>query len=120
MLLLSPGDVTVAVFVWKIMRIDRMETGKLYLIKENIEISTGDKAGPNYEYNVLRGWRSWSKVCKRDPFVYLGYKEEDWRYNYQHTSKIHYVLWQGEIWVMDNQFAKHVVPVWNGDNDGQN
>ena len=118
MLLLSPGDVTVAFVVWKIMRIDRMEIGKLYLIKENIQLSTDSRTGPNLEHRVLRGWRSWTTVAERDPFVYLGHKDEDWRYNYQHTSKIHYVLWQGEIWVMDNQFAKHVVPIWNGEEYG--
>ena len=101
------------------MRIDRMKIGKLYIIKENIEISTDCKTGPNREFNVLRGWRSWSKVADREPFVYLGHKEEDWRYNYQHTSKIHYVLWRGSIWVMDNQFAKHIVPV-REDQDGEN
>ena len=100
------------------MKIDRMQVGKLYLIKENIQISRPDLTGPHGEYKVLRGWRLSGTVAKRDPFVYLGFKDEDWRYNYQHTSKIHYVLWQGEVWVMDNQFAKHIVPVWDGAGDG--
>ena len=33
------------------------------------------------------------------------------------TNKIHYVLWQDKIYVMDNQFAKHVIPVWDGEID---
>ena len=103
------------------MRIDRMQVGKLYEIKENthLEFSSGNsRTGPNREYRVLRGWRSHSVKQKRAPFVYLGHKTEEWRYNYLNTHKIHYVLYEGDIWVMDNQFAKHIVPVWDGAGDG--
>ena len=102
------------------MRIDRMQVGKLYEIKEGTHVEWGEhsKAGPNQEYRVLRGWRDHHDNQKRSPFVYLGHKIEDWKYNYLNTNKIHYVLYLGDIWVMDNQFAKHIVPVWDGAGDG--
>jgi len=99
------------------MKIDRMKEGQLYEIKPQTVIdqaATGNIGGaPNYP--VLKGWRSWEHKEIRPPFIYLGYKYEDWIYNYQHTNKIHYVLWQEDIYVMDNQFAKHVIPVWEGE-----
>ena len=104
------------------MRIDRMVEGKLYQIKPKIHVYPDQKTGPHGCYRVIGGFRD---VHNRDmssglpPFVYLGYKNEDWSYNYQHTSKIHYVLWQGDICVMDNQFAKHIIPIWDGEEDGQ-
>ena len=102
------------------MRIDRMKVGKLYEIKEGVHLEADGycTAGPNHEYRVLRGWRSHHVKQKRAPFVYLGHKTEEWRYNYLNTHKIHYVLYEGDIWVMDNQFAKHIVPVWDGAGDG--
>ena len=102
------------------MRIDRMQVGKLYEIKEGTHLEWDDwsTVGPNGEYRVLRGWRDHRDNQKRAPFVYLGHKIEDWKYNYLSTNKIHYVLYLGDIWVMDNQFAKHIVPVWDGAGDG--
>jgi hypothetical protein len=100
------------------MKIDRMTDGALYEIKPQtiVELtSTGTSASP--DYHVLKGWRKWDHCEKRPPFIYLGYKYEDWRYNYQGTNKIHYVLWKEDIYVMDNQFAKHVVPSWSGERE---
>ena len=105
------------------MRIERMEEGALYKIKPNISLDRHQRIGPvKPQYPVLRGWRdvfSRHDSSEYPPFVYLGYKQEEWAYHYQHTNKIHYVMWQGEIWVMDNQFAKHIIPVWDGDEDEQ-
>ena len=103
------------------MRIDRMKEGKLYEIKVGVYLETDGytgKSDPNHAYRVLRGWRDHNAKQKHAPFVYLGHKIEDWRYNYLNTNKIHYVLYEGDIWVMDNQFAKHIVPVWDGAGDG--
>ena len=91
----------------------------MYLIKphtivETPKIFSVGKTG--ICHTVLKGWRKFDYYEDRPPFIYLGYKYEDWTYNYQHTSKIHYVLWKGELYVMDNQFAKHIVPL--GDFDG--
>ena len=44
--------------------------------------------------------------------TYLCAKHEDWIYSFKHTSKVHYVLWKEDIYIMDNQFAKHIEPVW--------
>ena len=99
-----------------------MKEGQLYEIKKGtvIETSYTGASNPSLVYPVLRGWRHWSsKESKRPPFIYLGWKIESWTYHYQHTNKIHYVLWKEDIYVMDNQFAKHIVPVWEGDNDGE-
>tara|TARA_Y100001938_G_scaffold131802_1_gene189315 strand:- start:258 stop:563 length:306 start_codon:yes stop_codon:yes gene_type:complete len=99
------------------MKIDRMKEGQLYEIKPQTIVEkggTGNISGAP-DYPVLKGWRKWDHNESRPPFIYLGYKYEDWVYNYQHTNKIHYVLWQGDMYVMDNQFAKHVVPVWEGE-----
>lgn len=104
------------------MRIDRMKEGALYKIKPNISLDVVQRIGPQPQFPVLRGWRDvfGSKDSSSlPPFVYLGYKKEDWAYHYHHTKKIHYVMWQGDIWVMDNQFAKHIIPVWDGEEDGQ-
>jgi len=100
------------------MKIDRMKEGELYEIKPQTILepgSTGSSGSPDYP--VLKGWRKWDYKESRPPFIYLGYKYEDWRYNYQGTNKIHYVLWKGDMYVMDNQFAKHIKPIW-GDLDG--
>ena len=103
------------------MRIDRMKEGALYQIKPNINIRGWiQKIGPNDMYRVLTGYRERSNIrYDHPPFVYLGYKIEDWKYDMRDTHKIHYVLWQGDIWVMDNQFAKHIVPILEI-RDGQN
>ena len=108
----------------KSMKIDRMKEGHLYEIKKGTVVettSTGEFGGaPNLP--VLKGWRHWmdkTKPNKRPPFIYLGWKMEEWKYQYQNTNKIHYVLWKEEVYVMDNQFAKHIVPVWDGENDGE-
>ena len=104
------------------MKIDRMKEGQLYEIKPATVLETNSTVGssggaPNLP--ILRGWRHWSNnENKRPPFIYLGWKIEDWTYAYQHTNKIHYVLWKEDIYVMDNQFAKHIVPVWDGAGDG--
>ena len=104
------------------MRIDRMTEGKLYKIKPKIQLYSDQRTGPNRDIRVLGGYKS---VMTKDrsenlpPFVYLGFKKEDWAYHYQHTTKIHYILWEGDIWVMDNQFAKHIVPLWDGDENGE-
>ena len=100
------------------MKINRMKEGQLYEIKPQTIIDSVGGAGPN-RTPVLKGWRKWDYDEIRPPLIYLGYKIEDWMYHYQHTNKIHYVLWQEDVYVMDNQFAKHVVPVWDGDNDGE-
>lgn len=104
----------------KSMKIDRMKEGQLYEIKEGTVIETSYTGGsnPGFVYPVLKGWRHWSNKNKRPPFIYLGWKIEPWTYHYQHTNKIHYVLWKEDIYVMDNQFAKHIMPVWDGAGDG--
>tara|TARA_R110001592_G_scaffold68192_1_gene208939 strand:- start:936 stop:1256 length:321 start_codon:yes stop_codon:yes gene_type:complete len=105
------------------MKIDRMEEGALYTIKASTVISHQSipVTGPSkYEQiPVLKGWRDYSKSKIRAPFIYLGWKQEDWTYSYQNTNKVHYVLWKEKVWVMDNQFAKHVEPVWSEDCHGQ-
>lgn len=95
------------------MRIDRMKEGALYQIKSNIRIGGWiQRVGPNDMYRVLTGYRERSGTRHdHPPFVYLGYKIEDWKYDMRDTHKIHYVLWQGDIWIMDNQFAKCIVPI---------
>lgn len=102
------------------MRIDRMQVGKLYEIKEKVVLANDEysSTGPNRQYRVLRGWKVHSIKKKHAPFVYLGHKTEEWTYAYLNTNKIHYVLYEGDIWVMDNQFAKHIVPIWDGAGDG--
>ena len=102
----------------KSMKIDRMTEGQLYEIKPQTIIQTGRTGGRACDMPVLKGWHKWDYNEKRPPFIYLGYKYEDWTYNYQHTNKIHYVLWQEDIYVMDNQFAKHILPVYKGADDG--
>ena len=102
-----------------LMRIDKMVEGSLYLIKPNVHINTDGYACARQSFRVMRGWRETSVHSSYPPFVYLGWKMEDWFYAYQHTNKIHYVMWQGDIYVMDNQFAKHIMPSWDGDEDGQ-
>ncbi len=97
-----------------------MKEGQLYEIKPQTIIETGHTGSKACDLPVLKGWRQWDYNKARPPFIYLGYKYEDWIYSYQHTNKIHYVLWQEDIYVMDNHFAKHIVPVWDGDIDGQN
>ena len=89
----------------------------MYEIKPQtiIEEGTTRNIGGAPNYPILKGWKLGSHNEFRPPFIYLGYKYEDWLYNYQHTNKIHYVLWQGEMYVMDNQFAKHVLPVWESE-----
>lgn len=90
------------------------------MIKPNVYVSADGFASGKQDYRVMRGWREPRReVHKYPPFVYLGWKMEDWLYAYQHTNKIHYVMWQGDIYVMDNQFAKHIIPSWDGDEDGQ-
>jgi hypothetical protein len=94
------------------MKIDRMKKGKMYLIKPETIIdiaSTGSLSSP--DYLVLKGWRKWDHSEPRPPFIYLGYAHENWTYNYQATNKVHYAFWKGSLYVMDNQFAKHVVPL---------
>ena len=100
------------------MRIDNMQEGSLYLIKPNVYINDTGYASHRSNYRVLRGWKDHEHSVQYPPFVYLGWKVEDWLYAYQHTNKIHYVMWQGDIFVMDNQFAKHIIPSWDGDKDG--
>ena len=103
------------------MRIERMKEGQLYQIKSNISLNGWtNRVGPNNEYQVMMGYRVRDKKrYNHPPFVYLGFKMEDWEYDFRSTNKIHYVMWQGDIWVMDNGFAKHVIPIWDGENDGQ-
>jgi len=98
------------------MKIDRMTEGQLYEIKSTTIIDPGTAGPPGdaLRYPVLKGWKKWDYSESRPPFIYLGYKYEDWTYNYQHTNKVHYVLWKEGVYVMDNQFAKHIVPVWEG------
>ena len=94
----------------------------MYEIKQGtvIETSNTGASSPELVYPVLKGWRHISTYPQeRPPFIYLGWKIEDWTYHYQHTNKIHYVLWKECIYVMDNQFAKHIVPVWDGENNGE-
>tara|TARA_B100000287_G_C20384047_1_gene682805 strand:+ start:417 stop:725 length:309 start_codon:yes stop_codon:yes gene_type:complete len=102
------------------MRINKMIEGNLYEIKPTTIVETGpaflSSSAP--EYQVIKGWRKWDYDEKRPPFIYLGWKMENWTYHYQQTNKIHYVLWKEDIYVMDNQFAKHIIPVWDGDEDG--
>ena len=100
------------------MKIDRMKEGHLYEIKPQTIIETTHTGTRACDMPVVKGWRQWDHNKIRPPFIYLGYKYEDWTYSYQHTNKIHYILWKENIYVMDNQFAKHVVPVWDGENDG--
>ena len=103
----------------KSMKIDRMKEGQLYEIKPQTIIETHkvsvQKNAPQLQ--VIRGWRKWDYDEVRPPMIYLGWKTEDWSYTYLHTNKIHYVLWKEDIYVMDNQFAKHIVPVWDGENN---
>mgnify|MGYP006226220321 FL=1 len=103
------------------MKIDRMKEGQLYEIKPQtiVETSHTGTSNPDAVYPVLKGWRQWDYNKERPPFIYLGWKIEPWTYHYQHTNKIHYVLWQEDIYVMDNQFAKHIIPVWDGENNGE-
>ena len=89
------------------------------MVKHNVQLEVDSWTGPEYSYQVLRGWKNWRGIKDYPPFVYLGWKTEAWHYHYLQTNKIHYVLWQGDIWVMDNQFAKHIMPVWEGGEDGQ-
>ncbi len=98
-----------------------MVEGNLYKIKPSIQVEDYMRTGPNREYRVLSGYRSYANPNsdKCPPFIYLGYKTEDWKYHYQHTNKIHYIMMDGDICVMDNQFAKHIIPVWDGDKDGE-
>ncbi len=98
-----------------------MLEGKLYKVKPDIHVYKGNRAGPNREYRVLAGYRELGSYDTSNipPFIYLGHKEEDWKYHYQHTNKIHYIMLDGDIWVMDNQFAKHIIPIWDGEEDGQ-
>ena len=103
----------------KSMKIDRMKEGQLYEIKPQTIIETQKvsvhKDAP--ELLAMRGWRQWDYNKVRPPFLYLGWKMEDWTYTYLHTNKIHYILWKEDIYVMDNQFAKHIIPVWDGEKD---
>lgn len=104
------------------MKISRMIEGQLYTIKPETVVQTKDRAfiqrsAPHVR--VLRGWRCHDHYEEQPPFMYLGWKMEEWTYTYLHTKKIHYVLWQDDMYVMDNQFAKHIIPVWDGDGDGQ-
>ena len=101
------------------MRIDRMVDGALYEIKYKVQLDANAYTGPENRYPILRGWRYHRGSSNFASFVYLGWKEENWKYAYLQTNKIHYILWQGDIWVMDNQFAKHIKPVWDGDEDGK-
>ena len=89
------------------MRIERMQIGKLYEIKEDISLANDvySVTGPNREYKVLRGWKNRSLKKKHPPFVYLGHKTEEWTYNYLNTKKIHYVLYEGDIWVMNKHYC---------------
>lgn len=91
----------------------------MYEIKVQTIVEYGSVATDAARLPVLKGWRQGGFNKERPPFIYLGYKYEDWTYNYQHTNKIHYVLWQEDIYVMDNQFAKHVVPLWDGEENGE-
>ena len=102
------------------MKIDRMVEGGLYSIKPNICLRDG-RTGPAREFRVLGGWRvpEMRDGTSHPPFIYLGWKEEEWMYHYLNTHKIHYVMWKGEICVMDNSFAKHIVPVREGEEDGK-
>ena len=86
------------------MKIDRMEKGALYTIKTSTVIT--DQFVPVTDPS-------------KHEFIYLGWKQEDWTYSCQNTNKIHYVLWRERVWVMDNQFAKHIEPVWSEDCNGQ-
>jgi len=102
------------------MRINRLKEGQLYQIKPDICLSEYlRKTGRNDEYKVLSGYKD-KKLHNLPPLVYLGYKIEDWEFIWTtKTNKIHYVLWQDEIWVMDERFAKHILPVWSGEKDGE-
>ena len=118
----TPRGLLAAFSSIKSMKIDRMKEGQLYEIKPQtiVETSHTGTSKPEAVYPVLKGWRQWDYNKERPPFIYLGWKIEPWTYHYQHTNKIHYVLWQEDIYVMDNQFAKHVIPVWDGEmNDGE-
>jgi hypothetical protein len=103
------------------MRIDRMKEGQLYQIKSNTCLEGWmHRVGPQNEYKVLMGYNTRdNNRWDHPPMVYLGFKMEEWEYDFRSTNKIHYVMWQEEIWVMDNGFAKHIIPVWDGDSDGQ-
>ena len=117
---LSTSGLRTAFSSIKSMKIDRMKEGQLYEIKPQTIIETTHTGSSACELKVLKGWRKWDYNQKRPPFIYLGYKYESWLYHYQHTNKIHYVLWKEGIYVMDNQFAKHVIPVWeDGENNGE-
>ena len=97
-----------------------MFEGRLYKIKPGIHVYEGNRTGPEKQYRVLLGYRERNSRSEHwPPFIYLGHKIEDWKYHYQHTNKIHYIMIGDEIWVMDNQFAKHIVPVWDGDKNVQ-
>ena len=96
-----------------------MKEGGLYEVKYKVHLDLNSWTGPGYRYPVLRGWKHLRGSKEHPPFVYLGWKIEDWKYAYLQTNKIHYILWKGSIWTMDNQFAKHIMPVWDGDGDGQ-
>lgn len=88
-----------------------MDDGGLYSIKSTTMVDIGKVQTPDGELPVLRGWRSQGFCLDHPPIVYLGWKMEEWRYHYQGTYKIHYVLWKDVIYVMDNQFAKHLIPI---------
>ena len=103
----------------KSMKIDRMKEGQLYEIKPQTIVETSHTGTSACNLPVLKGWRKWDYDEVRPPMIYLGWKMEDWTYHYQHTNKIHYVLWKEDIYVMDNQFAKHIVPVWDGETNGE-
>ena len=101
------------------MKIDRMKEGALYEIKPQTIIETSYLTAGKSKLPVMKGWRQWDHNKDRAPFIYLGWKIEDWTYHYQHTNKIHYVLWQEDIYIMDNQFAKHITPAWDGEKNGE-
>ena len=101
------------------MKIDRMKEGSLYEIKPQTIIETSYISPDKSYLPVMKGWRQQDHSKMRPPFIYLGYKYEDWTYNYQHTNKVHYILWKEDIYIMVNQFAKHITPVWDGENNGE-
>jgi hypothetical protein len=99
------------------MKIGRMKEGGLYEIKTSTILEKGSSNSKSL-LPVLKGWRDSTSSVSRPPFLYLGWKQENWIYSHQNTSKIHYILWKELIWVMDNQFAKHIMPLWDGDSNG--
>ena len=107
------------------MKIGRMQEGGLYEIKVSTMLEY-ERIDAGYSLPVLKGWKSSSYSTHRPPFLYLGWKLSSWKFVHQKTKtqvnkqpiKIHYVFWKEAIWVMDKHFAKHVVPVWEGDSNG--